>query len=247
MIHSSAIFLSFLMVSSYSVADTAKAKGTYLALDLGFTTSDGEAVINGAPAEATSSILPGADFDDEIHWGISFGHQLKNGLGLEIEYIATRFEVDSAAQTIPARPEVQPFLEGAQTEDFLYKGETEINNLSLNLSYHYYNKTSFTPFVRLGAGYAEVEASINYTELPRFDIFALPTLNFDPSDTSGMTWNFGLGAAYALNEALHLEVEYVVSDFDTDLSSPTDPESGSRVDFLDFNNSRLSISVKLWL
>jgi len=238
------VVLLLTTLNQHAIAD---ARGTYLAVDVGHTTSDAEAVIAGGPAEATSSTIPGADFDSAINWGVTFGHQLKNGIGLEIEYTATRFETDSSAQTIDARPEVLPFLEGATQEGFLYTGEAEISNVAINLSYHYLNSSKITPFARIGYGYAEVDGTINYSEQPRFDIFALPTLNFETIKTDGSSWNVGFGAAYAITDIFHIELEYVVSDFDTDFSTATEPETGSRVDFSDFSNSRFDLSFKLWL
>ncbi len=240
----SALIIS--LASLVSMPVVAETRGTYLAVEVGYTTSDGAARVQGTTAEATQSTIPAADFEPEINWGLAFGYQLGNGLGLELEYLATTLNLDEEPNTIAARPELEAFLEGAETEDFNYNGEAEISTLSLNLSYHYLNRSRWTPYISAGVGYADVSATADYVEDPRFEIFALPANSFGPADSTGMTWNIGLGIAFIVNDAIHIEAEYVHSDYDTDLTSNT-VENGDFIEFLDFSNDRFNLSFKLWL
>ncbi len=224
----------------------AESRGTYISAEVAQTSSDAEMQVAGALANGTAAVEPGTEFDSDVSWGLAIGYRLKNGLALEFEYTTMSFTTDNAPQSIPVRAEWEPFLEGATTEDFVYTGEAEIHNYALNLAYHYQTGSRWTPFVRLGYGYAEVDVTTNYSEQPRFEIFALPSEVFEPSNSSGSTWNAGLGVAWRFNEAIEIELEYVQSDYDTDGSTGR-VESGNFIEYRDFSNGRIALGFRLWM
>ncbi|MEM8500032.1 MAG: outer membrane beta-barrel protein [Pseudomonadota bacterium] len=224
----------------------AESKGTYISAEVAQTSTDAEVQVAGVLANATAAIEPSAEFDSDVSWGLAIGYRLDNGLSLELEYTTMSFTTDDAPQTIPVRAEWEAFLEGATTEDFIYTGEAEIHNYALNLAYHYQSSSRWTPFVRLGYGYAEVDVTTNYSEQPRFDVFALPSEVFEPSNSSGSTWNIGLGVAWRLNEVLEFELEYVQSDYDTDGNTGT-VESGNSIEYRDFSNGRIALGIRFWM
>lgn len=224
----------------------AESRGTYISAEVAQTSSDAQVQIAGAASDATAAIEPSTEFDSDVSWGLAIGYRLKNGLSLELEYTTMSFTTDDAPQTIPVRAEWEPFLEGATTEDFIYTGEAEIHNYALNLAYHYQTSSRWTPFARVGYGYAEVDVTTNYSEQPRFEIFALPSEVYEPSNSSGSTWNIGLGVAWRLNEAIEFELEYVQSDYDTDGSTGR-VESGNFIEYRDFSNGRIALGLRFWM
>ncbi|MFK7730859.1 MAG: outer membrane protein [Pseudomonadales bacterium] len=224
----------------------AESHGTYITGEVAQTSTDAEVQVAGVLVNDTVAEEPGTGFDSDVSWGAAIGYRLKNGLALELEYTNINFKTDRAPQSIPVRPEWEPFLEGATTEDFIYTGEAEIHNYALNVSYHYQNSSRWTPFARVGYGYAEVDVTTNYSEQPRFEIFALPSEVFEPSNSSGSTWNAGLGVAWALYDALEFELEYIHSNYDTDGNTGR-VESGNSIEYRDFSNDRIALSFRFWM
>ncbi len=86
----------------------------------------------------------------------------------------------------------------------------DVQTLMLNFYYDFENSTSFTPYVGVGAGFAFIDADLDFDN-------PLVAGTDGNADTTNFAWNVGAGCAYELTEVISLDLQYKYVYFgDTD-------------------------------
>lgn len=152
----------------------------YLSGHLGFAAPD--------DSETEFDSGPKADFelDEDFALTAALGKRFNKNYRFEIELSNQKNDIDRA--NIPGTGEVD------------INGDVESLALMANIYYDFINKTSFTPFLSAGVGYAKIDLSD--ITLPGTGIY------LENDDDYVLAYQFGGGLGYDINKHITLDLKY---------------------------------------
>lgn len=134
-------------------------------------------------------------------------------------------------------------------QEYILDGSIDTTTFTVEALYDFTNSTSFTPYVKAGAGiaYNEYSARLGGAGIAAFDAYDGNADgyydNYADGDSTELTWNVGTGLSYAITEKLSLYTEYQYSYFG-DVSTGQDAfTDGFEIE--DISSHEVSIGMRL--